>query len=280
MRCVRFIRTVLSTRSGTTRRAPGSATAACESTTRYCRPRSPNAWSPPPPTARNARSRSHQTTSPWWSNCTDPVRHADEGQHPRLPCAQQSRAPRASPPMRRDPYVADAVPLPMTRDICTGSGRTTHITTVNPDVAIAVPMPVSRLPIVAAAWRRQRLVTRRWHGPIRNRRLRNGAAYAERRQNNDHASYNRSLHQANSPTTTVAVINPLRGNARFRTVTTPARLPRSDVRVAVRLRRGTRMRHRAEMSRTHQLRVFPDRASIVVGLARLPGGAPCGELGI
>ena len=59
----------------------------------------------------------------------------------------------------------------------------------------------------------------------------------------------------------------------------PAQLG-SDIRVAVRLRRGARMRHRAEIRRADQLRVFPDRARIVVGLARLPGGAPCGEFGI
>ena len=46
----------------------------------------------------------------------------------------------------------------------------------------------------------------------------------------------------------------------------------------MRLRRAARMRHGAEMRRPDELRVFPQRAGIVVGPARLPGGAARGDL--
>src|SRR5690242_4469302 len=66
----------------------------------------------------------------------------------------------------------------------------------------------------------------------------------------------------------------------LRIVASLAASPRSNIRVAVRLRLCAGMRDRAEVRRTDQLRVFPDCAGIVVGLSRLPGGTACGQLGV
>src|SRR5215469_14927792 len=43
---------------------------------------------------------------------------------------------------------------------------------------------------------------------------------------------------------------------------------------------GTGMRERTQVSRSDELRVFPDRAGVVVGLARLPGGAARSQFGV
>src|SRR5690606_27448549 len=51
----------------------------------------------------------------------------------------------------------------------------------------------------------------------------------------------------------------------------------SDVRIAVRFFLGTGMGHRAVSGGPNGLRIFPDRAGLKIGLARVPIPTPFGE---
>ena len=139
--------------------------AACASTTPCCRRRWPNGWWPPRRTARSGPSRSRRITCPSslrlaLSKCDGPASADPQPSHPKQ---------RQPPPVRRHPDIAVAVPTPVSFDIVRQDAATVHRVPADPDIPIAVPVPVTRLPDNA----RPRgggttSSARRWHRAIRD----------------------------------------------------------------------------------------------------------------
>ena len=111
-----------------------------------------------------------------------------------LNCADRSTTQCASAPVGRDPDVAVAIPLPVPRKPVRVARSAGNPVAAVPDVAIAVPMPSSRLPVITVSRRRHRLNTRFRYRTVRNRRLRHRGADAEPDQNDGGRGGDQSLH--------------------------------------------------------------------------------------